>query len=156
LFHELFGLEAVALRYFNVFGPRQDPSSEYSGVISIFLDRFRRNAPYTIYGDGKQSRDFVFIGDVVQANLAAAETQFEGVPSINVACNRSNDLLALVAHLQQIAGSTRQPEFAPERAGDIRHSLADNSRLKSLLNVVPEIGFREGLQRLWDSEIAGV
>jgi len=104
LFHQLYGLQGVALRYFNVFGPRQDPSSEYSGVISIFLDRFKRDVEYTIYGDGKQSRDFIFVEDVVRANLAAAETDFEHVPVINVACNRSHDLLRLVERHQTFAG----------------------------------------------------
>ncbi len=151
LFHQLYGLEAVALRYFNVFGPRQDPSSEYSGVISIFLDRFKRDGEYTIYGDGKQSRDFIFIDDVVRANLAAAETHFNHVPIINVARKQSNDLLKLVAHLQEISGSTREPVFGTERLGDIKHSLADNSRLKALLNVEPAVAFRDGLKQLWES-----
>ncbi|MFQ5652811.1 MAG: NAD-dependent epimerase/dehydratase family protein, partial [bacterium] len=148
LFHQLYGLNGVALRYFNVFGPRQDPSSEYSGVISIFLDRFKRDAEYTIYGDGEQSRDFIFVQDVARANLAAAAIEFDHVPIINVACNHANNLLQLVEHLQEISGATRAPKFGPERLGDIKHSLADNSRLKSLLGVAPEVGFREGLRRL--------
>lgn len=152
LFHQLYGLQGVALRYFNVFGPRQDPKSEYSGVISIFLDGFKRGAEYTIHGDGKQSRDFVYVKDVVQANLAAAATKFDHVPIINVACNRSNDLLALVQHLQDISGSPRKPKFGQERIGDIKHSLADNTRLKTLLKVEPKVGFREGLEKLWQAE----
>ncbi len=152
LFHQLYGLQAVALRYFNVFGPRQDPSSEYSGVISIFLNRFQKEAQYTIYGDGEQSRDFVYVADVVKANLAAAATPFEHVPVINVACNRSNNLLRLVEHLQEISNSSRKPEFGPERLGDIKHSLADNTQLKQLLKVVPIVEFHEGLRRLWLAE----
>ncbi len=152
LFHRLYGLQAVALRYFNVFGPRQDPSSEYSGVISIFLNRFKQDAEYCLHGDGKQSRDFVFVDDVARANLAAAATSFDHVPRINVACNQSNSLLQLVEHFQEISGSERKPKFGPERAGDIRHSRADNSKLKELLAVEPRVAFREGLQRLWDSE----
>jgi len=151
LFHQLYGLNGVALRYFNVFGPRQDPSSEYSGVISIFMDRFKKDLDYTIYGDGKQSRDFIYVEDVARANLAAAATQFDAVPVINVACNRSNDLLKLVGILQEISGSNKAPQFGPERTGDIKHSLADNSRLKALLAITPEIEFSEGLQRLWES-----
>ncbi len=152
LFHRLYGLQAVALRYFNIFGPRQDPSSEYSGVISIFLNRFKRDVDYTIYGDGEQSRDFVYVTDVVRANLAAAAADFDYVPVINVAGNRSNTLLNLADALQEIAGSTRKPQFGPERLGDIKHSRADNSRLKTLLGVTPEVGFREGLQKLWQAE----
>ena len=155
LFHHLYGLPAVALRYFNIFGPRQDPSSEYSGVISIFMDRFKQKAKYTIYGDGEQSRDFVFVADVVRANLAAAAKEFDHVPVINVACNRVNSLLQLVTNLQEISGSAMAPQFGPERLGDIKHSRADNGRLRNLLEVVPEVKFRDGLERLWQS-LSGV
>lgn len=151
LFHQLYGLKGVALRYFNVFGPRQDPSSPYSGVISIFVDRFKKKAPYTIYGDGKQSRDFVFVEDVVRANLAAANVERDDMPIINVARNESNDLLRLVAALQKISGHGEAPEFKEERVGDIKHSLAANSRLKEILGVKPSVSFEDGLQRLWDS-----
>lgn len=154
LFYQLYGLEGVALRYFNVFGPRQDPSSEYSGVISIFLDRFIHDLDYTIYGDGKQSRDFVFVKDVVKANLAAAETEFDYVPVINVACNRSNDLLTLVSELKEISGISRDPHFGQNRPGDIKHSLASNSMLKDLLHVEPAFEFQQGLRELWQSEVA--
>lgn len=152
LFNQLYGLQGVVLRYFNVFGPRQDPSSEYSGVISIFLDRFNRNVDYTIYGDGKQSRDFIYIEDVVRANLAAAIIDFETVPVINVACNRSNNLLGLVKILKGISNSSRDPNFGPERLGDIKHSLADNTRLKTLLKLEPAVKFRDGLKKLWQAE----
>jgi nucleoside-diphosphate-sugar epimerase len=151
LFHQLYGLKCVALRYFNVFGPRQDPSSPYSGVISIFVDRFKKKAPYTIFGDGKQSRDFVFVQDVVRANLAAAKVERDDVPIINVARNESNDLLRLVEVLQEISGHVEKPQFREERLGDIKHSLADNSRLRDILAVEPRVSFQEGLRLLWDS-----
>ena len=151
LFHQLYGLKCVALRYFNVFGPRQDPSSPYSGVISIFVDRFKKKAPYTIFGDGKQSRDFVFVQDVVRANLAAAKVERDDVPIINVARNESNDLLRLVEVLQEISGHNEKPQFREERLGDIKHSLADNSRLRDILAVEPRVSFQEGLRLLWDS-----
>lgn len=150
LFHQLYGLSCVALRYFNVFGPRQDPSSPYSGVISIFLDRFKNDAEYTIYGDGQQSRDFIYIEDIVRANLAAAETDFDYVPVINAACNQSTTLLDLVKNFKDISHSSREAKFGPERVGDIKHSLADNSRLRALLKVTPEVPFADGLRRLWD------
>lgn len=152
LFLQLYGLSSVALRYFNVFGPRQDPSSPYSGVISIFMDRFKNDREYTIYGDGEQSRDFIYIEDVVRANLAAAAVDFDSVPIINVARNQSNTLLQLVQILQKLSNSSRAPAFAPERLGDIKHSLADDTRLRALLNVTPEVDFAEGLRRLWEYE----
>ena len=151
LFHQLYGLSCVALRYFNVFGPRQDPSSPYSGVISIFMDRFKKDEEFTIYGDGKQSRDFIYVQDVVRANLSAAQTEFNDVPLINVACNQSHNLLDLVEQLKALAGSEKEPRFAPERTCDIKHSLADNTKMRSLLQVKPEIPFAEGLKRLWNS-----
>lgn len=152
LFHRLYGLSCVVLRYFNVFGPRQDPASPYSGVISIFLDRFKRDTDYTIYGDGKQSRDFIYVQDVVRANLAAAAIDFDHVPIINVACNKSHSLLELVQILQKLSDSSKKPSFAPERLGDIKHSLADNTRMKLLLQVNPKVDFAEGLRLLWKSD----
>ncbi len=151
LFHQLYGLSCVALRYFNVYGPRQDPSSPYSGVISIFLDRFKNDAEYTIYGDGRQSRDFIYIEDIVRANLAAAETDFDYVPVINAACSQSNTLIDLARNLKEISHSSREAKFGPERVGDIKHSLADNSRLRALLKVTPEVPFEDGLRKLWHS-----
>jgi len=91
------------------------------------------------------------VEDVVRANIAAAETDFDHVPVINVACNRSNDLLRLVEIFQELSGSSRDPQFGPERAGDIKHSLADNSRMKSLLNVSPQTTFQAGLRKLWQT-----
>ncbi|MFQ5640304.1 MAG: SDR family oxidoreductase [bacterium] len=152
LFHQLYGLPCVALRYFNVFGPRQDPSSPYSGVISIFMDRFKKDEEVTIFGDGQQSRDFIYVEDVVRANLAAARMEFDSVPIINVACNKSNTLLDLIKYLRRISGSSRNPNYADERLGDIKHSRADNTRLKTLLDVVPQVKFSEGLHRLWEAE----
>jgi nucleoside-diphosphate-sugar epimerase len=150
LFHQLYGLSCVALRYFNVFGPRQDPSSPYSGVISIFMDRFKKDLEYTIFGDGAQSRDFIYVDDIVRANLAAAKSSFDHVPIINAACNRSNTLLDLTRALKEISESDREPKFGTERVGDIKHSLADNSRLRTLLKVNPEVSFADGLRQLWD------
>jgi UDP-glucose 4-epimerase len=145
---KLFGLETVALRYFNVFGPRQDPSSAYSGVISIFVDRILRSAPVTIFGDGEQFRDFVYVANVVDANLlAATRTQAAG-RVYNVGCGKRTSLNELVATLGVVCGRTVEPTHAAPRAGDIRESLADISRAHAELGYEPRVGVEEGLRNL--------
>lgn len=147
LFHKLYGVETVALRYFNVFGPRQDPQSPYSGVISIFVDRILRGAGVTIYGDGEQYRDFVYIDNVVAANLLVADSATAPGNVYNVGCGEKTSLNQLVQILAELSGSTVQPGYAGERAGDIRESLADISRLMAL-GYRPEIGAKAGLKAL--------
>src|SRR4030042_1080849 len=125
LFSKVYDLPAVALRYFNVFGPRQDPNSEYAAVIPKFIERLLQDTPPVIYGDGKQSRDFVYVGDVVQANLKAClQTGIEG-EVFNIASGRSYTLLQLLEHLKTTLRSDQGPVFEPARLGDIRHSKAD-------------------------------
>ncbi len=147
LYAALYGMSIAGLRYFNVFGPRQDPSSPYSGVISIFVDRLRRGAPLTVHGDGGQTRDFVYVDDVARANAQALGARMGGV--CNVASGRAVSLLELVEQLGRAAG--RQPRlcFGPERAGDIRHSGADNARLRAELGVDSFTSLADGLARLW-------
>jgi UDP-glucose 4-epimerase len=157
---ELYGLECVALRYFNVYGPRQDPSSPYSGVISIFSTRVGKGQPITIYGDGEQTRDFVNVADVVSANLTAMTVGFPATSNaqlpivnfsvFNVATGKQHTLLDLLDHLESVAGNTVVRNFAPARAGDIRHSFASSKKLQAL-GWQPSVEFREGLQRLLDS-----
>ncbi len=148
VYSQLFAVETVTLRYFNVFGPRQDPSSPYSGVISIFVDRLLRGLTPTINGDGLQSRDFVYVADVVAANLLAASVSGANGGTFNIARGVSTTLIDLYAALSQVIGGPRQPGFAPARAGDIRHSLASISRARNVLGFAPKVELADGLAQL--------
>lgn len=144
VFSELYGLQTVALRYFNVFGPRQDPKSEYSAVIPKFITRILKNESPTIYGDGEQTRDFTFVKDVVQANIKAMESNAQGI--FNVAyCKRIslNDLASLI---MEITGNTVPILYDPPRAGDIRDSLADIQNAEKQLRYKPDYTVKTGLQ----------
>lgn len=147
VFTRVYGLETVSLRYFNVFGPRQDPGSQYSGVISRFIDSLTRDERPVIFGDGEQSRDFTYIENVVQANLRAAET-VKGVGQVvNIGNGQQTTLNELLRELKSLTGKNEiEVEYRPTRAGDVRHSLADTQRARDLLNFEPSIGLREGLQ----------
>jgi UDP-glucose 4-epimerase len=150
MWSKLFGVETVALRYFNVFGPRQDPSSAYSGVISVFVDRILRGAPLTIFGDGEQFRDFVYVANVVDANLLAATRPNVSGRSYNIGCGGRTTLNELAQMLGRIAGAAVAPKHEAPRAGDIRESIADISRAREELGYAPKIGVEEGLQKLVD------
>lgn len=147
VFTRVYGLATVSLRYFNVFGPRQDPSSPYSGVISKFVTSLLADEAPTIFGDGEQSRDFTYIDNVVEANLRAAESEAAVGEIINVAIGERITLNQLLAELQQIIGTNLKPVYAEARAGDVRHSLADITRARKLLGYEPLVGLAEGLQR---------
>jgi nucleoside-diphosphate-sugar epimerase len=146
-FFEVYGLETVALRYFNVFGPRQDPLSEYAAVIPRFITSLLEGDPPTVHGDGEQSRDFTYIDNVVSANLLAAEAPEVGGQSFNVACGERITLNSLLGELQAIIGSAVEPEYDESRAGDVRHSLAEISRARQALGYDPSFTLREGLTR---------
>jgi len=151
VYTHLYGLEAVALRYFNVFGPRQDPSSPYSGVISIFSDHLRQGKQPAIYGDGEQTRDFVFVADVVEANIRAASSPAAVGRAINIATGSTlsiNDLLRTICRIQ---GQPFEPGYRPGRQGDIRHSRADISLARELLEWEPAVEFETGLRELFKS-----
>lgn len=150
LFSRIYNVPAVALRYFNVYGPRQDPNSEYAAVIPKFIERLLQQTPPLIYGDGKQSRDFVFVGDVVQANLKAARQPGIEGEVFNVASGRSYTLLQLLEHLKNILRSDQGPVFAPPRAGDIRYSKANIQKARKLLGFQPETRLRQGLKATVD------
>ncbi len=150
LFHRLYGLATVALRYFNVFGPRQDPSSEYSAVIPRFLSAAGAGEAPTIFGDGEQTRDFTFIANVVQANLKACEAGGEALGrAYNVACGDRYSLNELVRRIGGMLGREVEPEYAAARKGDIRHSMAGIEQATRLLGYRPAVGLDEGLRRTW-------
>ena len=148
-FQRVYGLPTVSLRYFNVFGPRQDPTSQYSGVMAKFITAMLRDESPTIYGDGGQSRDFTCIEDVVSANLLACAAPAEKVAGrvFNIACGRRITLNETYEALKTITGFTGKAIYGPERAGDIRHSLADISLAQELLGYQPRVSFEDGLRR---------
>jgi nucleoside-diphosphate-sugar epimerase len=148
IFANIYGLETVSLRYFNIFGPYQDPASEYAAVIPKFIQLMRKGESPTIYGDGEQSRDFTFIDNAVEANLLACKSEKVGRGEvINVACGERYTLNELVAALNEILGTKLSPIYTESKPGDVKHSLAAIERAKDLLGYDVKVGFREGLQR---------
>jgi nucleoside-diphosphate-sugar epimerase len=145
-FFQLFGLETFALRYFNVFGPRQDPNSQYSAVIPRFISALLQGKPPVIEGDGQQSRDFSYIENVVEANLLAMKARAGFGDAFNVACGRSTTVAQLAEHLTQLLGVSIQPVHVQPRPGDVRHSLADISKAEALLSYRPLVDSITGLQ----------
>ncbi len=150
MYHHLYGLEAVCLRYFNVFGPRQDPSSPYSGVISIFSDCIKQGKQPVIYGDGEQTRDFVFVSDVVEANIKAITSETAPGKTINIATSSTLSINDLLKSLCKILGQDFRPIYQPGREGDIKHSYADIALAKNYLQWEPVVGLDEGLRNLLD------
>ena len=153
-FSSVFGLETMALRYFNVFGPRQDPASQYSAVIPRFIARARQGRPVTIFGDGTQSRDFSYVDNVVEGNLRAIVAPRAEGQILNVACGERITLLDVVEELQEIFGHEIEVRHEDRRIGDVPHSHADVSRAAEEIGYVPHVPFREGLRRLVDHVIA--
>ena len=149
VFYEVYGLETVALRYFNVFGPRQDPTSPYSAVIPLFMTAMLDDNPPTIFGDGLQSRDFTYIDNVVHGNLLACAAPLERVAGqmMNLACGDNITLLELVNALNKLLGKSIAPMFAPPRPGDVKHSRADISKAGRLLGYEPVVAFEDGLAK---------
>ena len=146
-FAHLYGMETLTLRYFNVFGPRQDPSSPYSGVISLVATALLTGKQPVFYGDGLQSRDFTYVANVVDANLKALDVPVLKGESVNVATSRAITLRELLAELSGLLGVQVRAERRPVRAGDVRHSLADIRRAKKLLGYTPTVDFETGLAR---------
>jgi len=147
VYHGVYGLETVALRYFNVFGPRQDPKSQYAAAIPNFTTAALTGRPATLYGDGLQSRDFCFIDNVVQANLLACTAAGAAGKVFNIACGEAVTLLRVIELLGEITGRKVEVRHDPPRAGDIRHSLADISRAKEILGYTAPVKFGDGLAR---------
>jgi len=152
LFHQLYGMDTVSFRYFNVFGPRQSFSSPYSGVIARFCAAMLQREPPTIYGDGRQTRDFTFVDNVVAANLLAAEAPKDKVAGkvFNVGGGQNISILQLVEELNRLTGQTLSARFEPARAGDVLHSCADISAIQRAIRFQEKVTWREGLQRTFD------
>ncbi len=150
LFYRLYGLETVCLRYFNVFGPRQDPQSEYAAVIPRFCTRLLAGSRPTIFGDGNQSRDFTFIANVVDANWTAASHSSAPGEVFNIGCGTQTSLNQLLHDLNQILGTHIEPTYEPARTGDIRHSVADIGKAKKLMDYSPAVSLQEGLRQVLD------
>lgn len=147
LFSQLYNLETVSLRYFNIFGPKQDPNSIYSAVIPRFIDALLHGRPPIIFGDGEQSRDFTFIENVVYANLLAMSAKGLRGEAMNIACGKRISLNQLLKILKKILGSEIAPLYQEPRKGDVRHSLADIRKSRKLINYIPKVGIEEGLQK---------
>ncbi len=149
LFRELYGMETVTLRYYNVFGPRQNPEGQYAAVIPLFIRQALRDQPAEVHGDGEQSRDFTFVSNVVDANLLAMTSSAEAVSSglFNVAEGGRHSLNDLLRGIERLTGKPVQVAHAPARAGDVRHSQADTARIRNELGYVSRIGFEDGLAR---------
>lgn len=156
VFESLYGMQTVCLRYFNVFGPRQDPSSPYSGVISIFMTRAAAGEPPTIYGDGDQTRDFVYVSDVVRANLLAASHGNAPGHVYNVGCGSSIRIGELWETIGELSGIRIDPLFAAPRPGDIRDSVSDIGKIKRSLGYQPQVALRQGLKRTLEWYRSGV
>ncbi len=152
VYAQTMGVDGVSLRYFNIFGPRQDPSSPYSGVISLFVTAMLAGRRPRIFGDGSQTRDFTYVANVVQANLRAMRSEQPlGGAVLNVGTGQRISLLDLVETLNQILGTRLEPEFHPGRAGDVPHSLASLERTQAVLGYEPLVSFAEGLRRTVES-----
>ena len=155
-FTSVYGLETVRLRFFNIFGPRQDARSPYSGVIALFGAALAAGRTPTVHGDGLQSRDFVFVADAVQALIRAAQAPAAAVGNVyNVGTGVGTSVLDLVRHLNDLLGTRVQPQHGPARAGDIRHSVADITRARRDLGYAPAVPFVEGLRRTLAAQRGG-
>jgi len=147
IFSQIYGLETVALRYFNVFGPNQDPTSQYSAVIPKFIKLIMADKEPVIYGDGSQSRDFTFVENNVWANIQACTAPKAAGEVINIACGERYTLIDLVNMINEILGKKIEPKFEKDRAGDVKHSLAGIDKAKEVLGYEVKVDFREGLKR---------
>ena len=150
VFQRCYGLEFVSLRYFNVFGPRQDPGSPYSGVLSLFNAALLSGTQPTVYGDGEQSRDFTYVGNAVEANLLACEAKRAAGLAINIGTGSRYTLNQTLSLLEKITGRPAKAKYGPPREGDIHDSQADISRAKDVLGYNPRFGFEEGLKNTWE------
>ena len=147
VFSKVFGLETISLRYFNVFGPYQDPLSQYAAAIPAFVTAILKGQPPTIYGDGEQSRDFTYIDNVVEANLLAARARQTNGEVVNIACGLAITVNMIVDMINRLLGKRVKPTYVPARPGDVKHSLADITLARNLLGFKPIVQFPEGLEK---------
>lgn len=155
LFSDLYGLDTVSLRYFNVFGPRQDPNSQYSAVIPLFITKVLAGQPPVVFGSGEQSRDFTYIDNVVEANILASEAPVAAGEVMNIACGERTTINALLHLVNMILGADVPPVYAGERPGDIPNSVADITHAARRLGYAPRVSLEEGLKKTipWYSEL---
>jgi len=149
LYHRLYGFSSLGMRFFNVYGPRQDPKSPYAGVIALFVDRITANQPVTVFGDGQQTRDFIYVRDVARTNIAALQNNYQG--ACNVATGKQTSLLDLINTLSELTGNQTDVSFDEPRTGDIVHSLANPERMNNELNVIADTHLKDGLNKLLES-----
>jgi len=150
VFSRLYGIETVVLRYFNVFGPRQDPNSQYSAVVPLFIKAIMNDRQPTIFGDGTQSRDFTYVANIVEGNMLAATQQVESGLTMNCACHGQITLNELVEEINKLLAKNIKPKYAERRHGDIKHSFANISLIKKNLNYEPRFSFIDGLKKTVD------
>ncbi len=150
VFSSVFGLETISLRYFNVFGPHQDPTSQYAAAIPAFVTSILKDQPPTIYGDGEQSRDFTYIDNVVEANLLAARAEKTAGETVNVACGEAITVNAIIDMINDIVGKSVKSNHVDPRPGDVKHSLADISLAQKVIGYKPVISFQDGLTKAID------
>jgi len=146
VFSGVFGLETISLRYFNVFGPNQDPTSQYAAAIPAFVTAILKDEPPTIYGDGEQSRDFTYVDNVVEANLLAAQAKHTAGEILNIACGQSITVNEIIDMINDLLDKNIKPNYTDPRPGDVKHSLADITAAEKLLAFKPKVSFRQGLE----------
>ena len=146
VFCKIFGLETISLRYFNVFGPYQDPASQYAAAIPAFVTAILKDEPPTIYGDGEQSRDFTYIDNIVDANLLAARAKRTQGEVVNIACGQAVTVNEIIDMINNLLGKNVKPQYTDPRPGDVKHSLADITAAKNLIDYQPKVSFNDGLR----------
>ena len=147
VFNQIYGLETVSLRYFNIFGPRQDPTSQYAAVIPNFITRMLREESPIVFGDGEQSRDFTYVSNVVEANILASKAEGVAGEIFNIACGERTTVNTLAAKVNEILGRDLNPSYEKPRPGDVKHSFADISKAREMLRYDPLVSFDEGLEK---------
>ena len=150
VFYKIFDLETISLRYFNVFGPNQDPTSQYAAAIPAFVTAILKDEPPTIYGDGEQSRDFTYVDNVVDANLLAARAERTKGEVINIACGQAVTVNEIIDMINNLLGKNVKPKYTAPRPGDVKHSLADITAAEKLIGFEPAVSFHDGLQKAID------